>query len=520
MSRAWTVRALRRVGALAVSAVVVAGCSGTPSPSTSSSAASGAAPSASSWPAAGEPGGLAALYKQQLDWKKCDEGECAWLKVPLDYAKPSGATINIAVNRVKATGNKIGSLVVNPGGPGASGVDYAAAAKQIVSPSVLGSYDVVGFDPRGVQRSAAIRCVSDAKLDSLLGMDPAPDDNAEEDALLESNKEFADACKASAGPLLAHVSTVEVAKDLDILRSALGDAKLNYLGKSYGTLIGSTYADLFAKNVGRMVLDGVLPPDLSQEEVNAGQAKGFETALDAFLADCVSQNECPLGTDKAVARTKLDTWLNGLDKATVSVKNDSRINRLSQGWAVYGVAAALYNKSEWPGLRSALMSGMNGDGTELMQYADSYADRNPDGTYRGNIMQVLNAVTCLDRPKPAGGKTTYEKDAKEFSKAAPTWGAMLAWAASSCESWPVPATGTAHKVTAAGSGPIVVVGTSRDPATPYEWSVRLADQLQNSRLISQDGDGHTAYGRGNACVDGAIDAYLIHGTDPGKKTQC
>lgn len=480
-------------------------------------AGTGAAAPSSSGPS---PTGLAAFYGQKLAWHSCDEGECATLRVPIDYAEPTGPTIEVAVNRMRATGTKRGSLVVNPGGPGGSGVDYAAAADGIVGPSVRRAYDVVGFDPRGVQRSAAITCVDDAGLDALLGSDPSPDDADEQKALLAADAKFAQACKQNAGPLLGHVSTVEVAKDMDVLRAALGEQKLDYLGKSYGTMLGATYADLFPKRVGRMVLDGVLPPDLTMTETNLGQAKGFEKALDAYLSDCSTQRDCPLGTDPAQAKVKLQRWLAALDDAHVPVKQDSRLGRLSEGWAINGLANGLYDEQAWPGLTDALRSALKGDGTLLLAQGKDYASRNDDGTYEGNIMQVINAVTCLDRPAPTGGIGTYRKDAEAFSKIAPTWGAQMAWAGATCAGWPVKPTGHPHRVRAKGSAPIVVVGTTRDPATPYEWSVRLDDQLENGRLITYDGDGHTAYGRGSQCVDEAVDSYLVQGRALPEKTSC
>ena len=252
MTRRSTSRSLRVALAAAGALTLVAGCSSSSSHSEATGAGSATTSASKAGPA---PSGLQSFYSQKLEWEECDEGECAKLRVPIDYAKPNGATIEIAVNRQKATGTKKGSLVVNPGGPGASGVDYAAAADSIVSSGVRESFDVVGFDPRGVQRSAAITCVGDAELDDLLGADPSPDNAAEQKELLAADKSFADACKKNAGPLLGHVSTEEAAKDMDVLRAALGEDKLDYLGKSYGTFLGASYAEQFPKKVGRMVLD-------------------------------------------------------------------------------------------------------------------------------------------------------------------------------------------------------------------------------------------------------------------------
>lgn len=476
-------------------------------------------PSASAAPTAS----LDKFYSQKLSWSECEGGaECAKLKVPVDYSKPDGQTIEIAVLKRTATGKKIGSLVVNPGGPGGSGVDYANAADLIVSGSVRKAYDVVGFDPRGVDRSAPISCYSNTQMDAYLAGDPTPDTPAEQNTFMADAKKFGQACLAKAGNLLSHVSTVEAAKDMDVLRAALGEGKLDYLGKSYGTFLGSTYADLFPKRVGRFVLDGVVPPDLSGAEVNKGQAEGFERATRAYVADCIKQGDCPLGDNEDAGMAKIRSFLKDLDAKPIKVTNDARVTQLTEGWASTGIAQAMYAPDLWPTLTDALRSAFNGDGNGLMELANQYASRDKQGQYTGNILQVISAVNCLDR-SASSDVATYRKDATDFTKVAPTWGTMLAWGAAGCGSWPVKATGKEKKITAAGADPILVVGTTRDPATPYEWSVRLNNELADSRLISYDGDGHTAYytGPNSTCVDDLVDAYLLRGEVPeAKDTKC
>ena len=511
-------RARRAVPAAAIAALTaLAGCSGTGDTPTTTSAAPGSG-SAGSPPAPTDPA-LAKFYGQKLDWQDCGEVKCATLKVPLDYAKPAGQTIRISVDKVPAKGARRGSLLVNPGGPGGSGYDYAAAADFIVTGKVRRSYDVVGFDPRGVQRSQPITCVDDAGLDKILAADPTPDDKAEQQSAQAAAKQFGQDCKAKAGPLLGHVSTVEAAKDMDVLRAAVGDAKLNYLGKSYGTFLGATYADLFPTRVGRMVLDGVVPPDLSNSEVNEGQAKGFEGATRAYVRDCVSRGHCPLGDSEDAGMKRIRDFLKSVDATPLPVSGDARVDKLTEGWASMGIASAMYTKSDWQRLTAALEGAFGGDGTALMGLADEYAERDAGGTYRGNIMQVINAVNCLDRQGDSD-LAGYEKDAQKFAKVAPTWGPMLAWGSLSCGQWPIKATGAPKRITAAGTGPIVVVSTTRDPATPYEWGVRLAKELEDGHLISYDGDGHTAYMSGSDCVDKAVDAYLIDGAVPAEGKAC
>jgi len=465
--------------------------------------------------------GLEPFYGQKLGWASCTGGECAELKVPSDYANPGAGSIGLALLRVKArtASARIGSLVVNPGGPGGSGVDYAKYANQIVGADVRRSYDIVGFDPRGVGKSAPIDCLNDADLDAFLGGDPTPDDPAEEMAFIASSQKLADGCAAKNPKLIAHVSTVDAAKDMDVLRAALGEQKLTYLGKSYGTFLGATYADLFPKLVGRMVLDGVVAPDLTSQEISVGQAKGFELATRSYVQACITSSNCPVGRSVDEGMKWIQDFLKGLDAQPIAVTDDQKVSKLTEGWGSMGIAAAMYDESEWKQLSDALRSAKSGDGNALMRLADSYADRTPGGQYSGNIMEVIYAVNCLDKPDTADPKQV-EANAVEAQKQAPTWGRFLAWGSVPCGVWPVKPVTQPHKFTAPGSGPIVVVGTVRDPATIYEWSVRLRQQLSNAVLITYDGDGHTAYTRSNSCVDKPIDAYFVQGTVPADGLKC
>ncbi len=476
---------------------------------------SSAAPSTQA--GAGAPGGLEELYGQQIDWSDCTGGECATLRVPIAYADPAGGTIDLALLRVPAEGDRIGSLVVNPGGPGASGVDYAEAVGFIVSPEVAEAYDVVGFDPRGVARSAPIECFSDAEMDELLGSDPSPDDDAEEAESEELLEDFADACGQAAPDLLGHVSTVEVAKDMDVLRAALGEDQLDYLGASYGTYIGTTYAALFPDRVGRFVLDGALDPTLSNLEIGLGQAGGFEQATRSYVQSCIEEGNCPLGDDVDAGMQRLTDFLDELDADPISVSGDT-VTELTEGWALLGIVVAMYDQSAWPILTEALERAFDGDGSSLMFLANIYADRSAEGDYSGNGNQAIYAVNCLDRPAMEQERTDEEVQ-EEFEEVAPTFGRYLA-GEGACEYWPVEASQTIEDYSAAGAAPIVVIGTTGDPATPYEWAEQLADILDSGVLISYEGEGHTAYGRSNGCVDDAVDAYLLEGTVPEDGLSC
>lgn len=498
------------VGLVAGASLVLAGCSG--SPTVSQPSVPIASVTAAPTPA------LARFYSQKMAWKDCSGVQCAKLMVPVDYAKPDGPTIELAISKVPATGKKQGSLLVNPGGPGGSGYDYGAAADGVVTKSIRESYDVIGFDPRGVQRSDPIKCVDSAQLDKIVGSDPTPDTPAEQQTAAATTKGFGVACQKNAGVLIGHVSTVEVAKDVDILRAAVGSPKLDYLGKSYGTLIGSYYAELFPQKVGRLVLDGVVPPDLTSAQVGEGQAAGFELATRSYVADCVKKGSCPLGTTVPRGMARIAAFLKELDANPLPLTGQGDVTKLTEGWGSLGIAEAMYNKASWPVLTQAFISAFAGNGNGLMALANSYADRNPDGTYKSNLMQVNNAVNCLDQPS-SSSLASYEKDAKVFSKTAPTWGPFLAWSGLTCGEWPIKATGKAHRIAAAGSDPILVVGTTRDPATPYAWSQRLAGELKNGHLLTYDGDGHTAYGY-DSCVNDQVDKYLLQGKVPAEGKRC
>jgi pimeloyl-ACP methyl ester carboxylesterase len=464
---------------------------------------------------------LAKFYTQDLAWSDCGSNLCAQLTVPIDYAHPGGDTLKLAVLKVPAKNppKRIGSLVVNPGGPGGSGYDYAKHADDgIVTSAVRAAYDIVGFDPRGVGRSSPITCLNNRELDSFLGGDPTPDNKVEEQHLADVAKTFADKCRANGGPLLGHVSTIEAAKDMDVLRAALGETKLDYLGKSYGTFLGATYADLFPTKVGRFVLDGAIDPNLSSSQVNEGQAVGFETETRAYVQDCVRRGGCPLGGSLDSGMQKLRDFLKSLDSRPLPL-NDKYVKGLTEGWGSLGIAVAMYDQGLWSQLTDALRSALGGDAGPLMNLADAYAYRNSSGAYDGNLMQVIYAVNCLDR-SDSRDLAHYESEASSLSAKAPTWGPFLAWSTVPCGYWPVPANNAPKKITATGSGPIVVVGTTRDPATPYIWAQGLASELENGHLITFNGDGHTAYTRSNSCVDNAVDAYLLAGTVPPAGLRC
>jgi len=329
-------------------------------------------------------------------------------------------------------------------------------------------------------------------------------------------RDLGEACRDNTGPLAGHVSTIEVAKDLDILRAVVGDQELHYYGASYGTFIGATYAELFPDNVDRMVLDGALDPALSIQELNLQQAAGFETALNAYVDACIETGGCPLGDDKQTALERIGALLEGLDANPLATGNADR--PLTQALGFYGIAVTLYNQDYWSTLTGALTLALAGDGAELLRLADAYLNRTSDG-YADNSAQVIYAVNCLDKPVDASARQ-IEASEPDYAAAAPVFGRVFAWSLLGCANWPIEPTEKPLVIDAAGAAPIVVVGTTRDPATPYQWAVSLAEQLESGVLVSRDGDGHTGYHMGNDCVDDALDAYLVDGTVPTDGLQC
>ncbi|MGD6744729.1 alpha/beta hydrolase [Streptomyces sp. BH106] len=474
------------------------------------------------------PADLAPYYDQAPKWHECGVPgfECATLKAPLDYDKPSAGDIDLAVSRKKATGpgKRLGSLLVNPGGPGGSAIGYLQSYAGIGYPEkVRARYDMVAVDPRGVARSEPVRCLDGKRMDAYTQTDITPDDKAERARLTAAYKSFGAGCEASnrtSGRVLPHVSTVEAARDMDLVRAALDDGKLNYVGASYGTFLGATYAGLYPERVGRLVLDGAMDPSLSAREMNEQQTAGFETAFKSFAKDCAKRSDCPLGTgtpDQSGKRLK--DFFTALDRSPIGTGDQSG-RKLGEALATTGVIAAMYDEGAWPQLREALTAAMkHKDGAGLLALSDSYYERDPDGTY-SNMMFANAAVNCLDQPPSFTSPAEVEKALPDFEKASPVFGKGLAWASLNCGYWPVKATGEAHRITADGAAPIVVAGTTRDPATPYRWAKSLAAQLSSGHLLTYDGDGHTAYGRGSDCVDGAIDDYLLTGTPPTDGKRC
>ena len=453
----------------------------------------------------------------ELAWTPCGgDFACATLEVPLVADDPSQGTVPLAVTRLEAAdpANRIGAVVVNPGGPGLSAVDHLQATWSQVLPVVRERFDLVAFDPRGVGRSAPVRCASTAELDRYFALDPAPDDPGELEALVEGNAALTAACARGAGRLLGHLATEQAAADLERVRVALGGEQLTYLGFSYGTTIGAAYLDRFPEQVRAMVLDSAFPRSLTWQQVLTGQATGFERALTAFLADCERtdcefrgqvRGELPAAYDRLVARVD-DAPLPG-----------DGTRQVGPGELSLAVAAALYDQeSGWPALAAALAAAEQGDGLPLLVLADAYLGRGPEGY--SNVNEANLAVNCSDRPWPDDPQA-YVALAEQLAVEAPRFGPSVALAGLSCATWPAKPQEQPRAVTGAGAPPVLVVATTGDPATPYAWSVDLVERLDSGVLLTHRGQGHTVYDvDGPACVVEAVDAYLLTLEVPEQRT--
>ncbi|MDF3145042.1 MULTISPECIES: alpha/beta fold hydrolase [unclassified Streptomyces] len=479
------------------------------------------------------------LTAQELSWKDCPapsqaQGgggspsplpgggawQCATMKAPRDWDEPKGDTIDIELIRVKASGDanrRIGSLIFNFGGPGGSGVtslpSFAGGYEKLRA-----RYDLVSFDPRGVGRSEPVRCGNDQHLDAYFQQDATPDDAAERTELLDSAKEFNAACEKNSDGMLPHVITTDAARDLDLMRQVLGDDKLHYFGVSYGTELGGVYAHLFPANVGRAVFDAVVDPTKNAEQNALAQAEGFQLALDNFAEDCTSKTEaCPIGDTPQDVKDRIAKLLKDLDSKPIQ---GIFPRELTQTAATSGIMQALYSKNFWEYLTQGLVQAYDGDGSSLMLLADSSTGRRENGEY-SNIIPANVAINCAD-DKPRYTAEDVERRLPAFRAASNLFGDSLAWSMLSCTDWAVAGAADHPEVGAPGSAPILVVGNTGDPATPYEGARRMVQALGKGVGVelTYKGQGHGAYNSKNKCVQDAVNGYLLDGKAPAAGTVC
>lgn len=506
-------RAAALIAGLAIASVALSGCLYAMIPEQSARPAGEKEPDTE-----GVAADLLPYYSQKLDWTECGTGfECTDVTAPLDWENPGSGEIQLAVVRHRAEGTAVGSLLTNPGGPGASGVDLVLSSLgYAVGPALVENYDVIGFDPRGVGGSTAVTCYDDAEMDDYLyGIPEAQRGSAEwEQELLDGHRAFAEACDANSDGILPYITTVNAARDMDLIRAVLGDKQLNYLGYSYGTFLGATYAQLYPEKAGRLVLDGAIDPSVPGLEVGATQALGFESALRAYMQNCLDSGNCPFSGSVDEAMADLGALLASADRTPLE-NGDGRL--MGADALMTAIIAALYSQDSWDYLTQALEEALQGDPTTAFVLADFYNGRE-NGTYIDNSSEAFRAYNCMDYPvedDPAAEAAITAKIAEGAPTIAPYWTGP-----DPCEVWPYPPTGTRGEIAAEGAGPIVVVGTTNDPATPYEWSESLANQLEEGVLITRVGEGHTGYNKGNTCVDDAVEGFLLDDVVPEDGLRC
>lgn len=499
------------VALLGAAVLALTGCTGSgPGPASE--------PDASSSHSAAVPKGLQEFYSQEVSWDECGSHQCAKIEAPMDYEHPSQKKIELSLIRLPASGTKQGSLVVNPGGPGGSGVEFVKGSAQLaISKKVRSAYDVVGFDPRGVGESTSVVCRSRDQNDKDREKARVPTTSDGVEAMVHSAQEYANDCgRNTPEGLLKHVDTESSTKDLDLIRAVLGEDSLDYLGYSYGTKLGANYLRLFPENADRLVLDGALDPTLQETDVATGQAQAFEKSLDRFLQRCLDGDECPFSGSVEDARGQLEKFLADADRHPLPT-GDGRVVPASD--IVSGLLLALYEPSQAPTVIQSLSAGMNGDGSMLLMLADISAERDNDGKY-SNSDDAFTAINCADYQRVSGKVADIQAREQKLSKKAPFFGRYLGYD-DGCSTWPEQAVDPVDDFSVPDSAaPALVVGTTGDPATPYQWSQAMQKLLPGSKLLTYKGEGHTAYGRSNSCVVDAVDSYLLKGTLPKQDPTC
>jgi pimeloyl-ACP methyl ester carboxylesterase len=450
-----------------------------------------------------------------LAWSKCGALQCATLAVPLDYANPGGPTIGIALTRrpAKSPAARIGALVLNPGGPGNSGIDAMASELRALTPAVQARFDIVSFDPRGVGRSSPIRCRPAGAPRSSGGegppLDPAPTTDAGRQALTEAYRAYAEACARHSPDLVGRIGTDATAEDLERIRMALGEERLTFKGHSAGTFLGAIYADRYPSRVRAMVLDGAIDPSLSLDQMTLAQAVSFERSLGEFFAWCATNARCPW-RPAGEPRQALLGLIDRVRQQPLPAKGGQQVG---VDKFVNGMMSRLTARSRWPALGDAFAAAERNDGNPLATLASRYEHGGAS-----NAADARHAILCLDHPSPRD-PASYPSLAAAFGAQAPVFGPVFAWSVLSCGVWTAPATLPARPVRAAGSPPILVIGTTGDPATPQAFAEALAGQLESGVLVLRHGAEHVAYYY-SSCVRALVDAYLIDLRPPADGTTC
>lgn len=471
------------------------------------------------------PSTLEGFFDQDVDWQGCGAGaECAIVAAPLDWSDAGAGSIDLALSRVLApAASRLGSILVNPGGPGGSGYDFVLGSATYATTDTLRErYDIVGWDPRGVGASSRVECLDDAAKDELLfgTWENDYDTEAWVAELAVAEAAFVEACVLNTGPLLEFVDSQSTAADMDLIRALLGEEQLNYLGFSYGTMFGAMYAELFPERVGRFVLDGALDPTLGGLEWLSVQMAGFDSAMLAYLDVCVAGPDCPFIGTVDDAAMQFQSVMDTVDDVALRSGDGRTLDSATLGTAI---AQALYSESSWPSLTAMLTNLAAGEADAAFQFADLYYGRS-GGTYASNSFEVYTATLCLDGDYATVAGTTQEGIA-QIAEAAPLLGSEFSYddyahLDVACSLWPYPPKQRPASFDAEGANPIIVIGTTNDPATPYVWAQALAEQLSSGTLVTFDGEGHTAYPGAGPCIQATVDAYFVDGTVPAVDPDC
>ena len=469
----------------------------------------------------GAPEGFTQYYEQVANFETCGDGlYCADISVPMDWSDPTSEPISIATVYRQADSDPMGFILVNPGGPGSSGYDWVRDSPEYVGTETLReSWNIVGFDPRGVGSSSAVECLTDSEYDDFLYGVTGYELGSEQDiaASEEATSEFAAKCQENTGPILGFVDTVSAAKDMDVLRAVFGQESLNFLGYSYGSFLGTTYATLFPSRVGRFVLDGGIDPTVSDYQQTVFQIQAFEKALEAFLENCEQFEDCPFSNDVPMGKYRIEEFLLSLETQPLETSSGRELTIWA---AITGLIMPLYSESYWPLLSRSFSEAFDGSGDGFMQLADSYNDRNEDGSYATNLIAANYAIGCLDS---GGAKDMVEVEEKNnrLLEVAPILGRYWQSGGTECANWPYPAISSPADYSATGAPPIMVIGTTGDPATPYSQSKSLAeDVLADGFLVTYNGEGHTVYGGDVECINEVVDNFFFTGKLPASDPNC
>jgi pimeloyl-ACP methyl ester carboxylesterase len=452
---------------------------------------------------------------QVISWASCESDfDCATVAVPLDHLNPADQIIEIALIRKAGTEN-LTPLLINPGGPGASGFDYVRDGYETLGTDQLrNNFQLVGFDPRGVGRSAPVTCTDEKVKDQVYYEESGFPLGSEDDFAFSKDvlERFAASCQET-GFDVAYFNTQQSARDMDLIRAALGVEKLDYLGFSYGTELGATYIALFPERVGMFVLDGAVDPTLSSAQGTVNQVAGFDKAFRSYLQDCLANSDCPFTGTVEQALTKVGELLVKLETSQLPTQYDRDAGLTV---ALYGIIAALYAEQSWPYLTQAFQEAFDGDGSTLLLLADFYNDKDPDGGYLSNISEANVAINCADERV---GPEEFASLREDVLTASSVFGKYFGYPELSCLGWPEGKSMIEldYSVTLT-TGPLVI-GTTGDPATPYQQAVSLAKLLSGATLLTFEGEGHTAYGSSD-CVNKHVEEYLLNGNLTSSELRC